>query len=102
MNTRRRCPGTTDDEKKEFLADATSFANAAGGDLIYGVRGQLFRDGGIEAFSGGILLRSPERGGFYPGWMERDAIGALNKYQKLALSIGVTPPLLVGLTLTRK
>jgi WXXGXW repeat (2 copies) len=32
--------------------------------------------------------------------MERDAIGALNKYQKLAQSIGVTPPLLVGLTLT--
>lgn len=33
-------PGTSDDEKKEFLADATSFANAAGGDLIYGVKGR--------------------------------------------------------------
>ena len=30
-------PGTKDSEKKEFLADVSSFANAAGGDLIYGV-----------------------------------------------------------------
>src|SRR5712691_8135034 len=31
-------PGAIEDDKKEFLADATSFANAAGGDLVYGVR----------------------------------------------------------------
>ena len=31
-------PGAIEDDKKEFPADATSFANAAGGDLIYGVR----------------------------------------------------------------
>ena len=30
-------PGTKDSEKKEFLADVSSFANAAGGDLIFGV-----------------------------------------------------------------
>ena len=30
-------PGNTDSEKKEFLADVSSFANAAGGDLVYGV-----------------------------------------------------------------
>ena len=30
-------PGTKDSERKEFLADVSSFANAAGGDLIYGV-----------------------------------------------------------------
>ncbi len=33
-------PGLTDSEKKEFLRDVTSFANALGGDLIYGVREQ--------------------------------------------------------------
>jgi hypothetical protein len=33
-------PGTGEDDRKEFLADVTSFANAAGGDLIYGVRGR--------------------------------------------------------------
>ena len=30
-------PGNKDSERKEFLADVSSFANAAGGDLIYGV-----------------------------------------------------------------
>lgn len=31
-------PGNADLDRKEFLADFTSFANTAGGDLIYGVR----------------------------------------------------------------
>jgi hypothetical protein len=30
-------PGNADQDKKEFLADVSSFANAAGGDLLYGV-----------------------------------------------------------------
>jgi len=30
-------PKNTDQDKKEFLADISSFANAAGGDLLYGV-----------------------------------------------------------------
>src|SRR5881296_3546665 len=49
-------PGTSDDEKKEFLADATSFANTAGGDLIYGVKGRRdlagISTGEIEAIVG--------------------------------------------------
>ena len=28
----------TDGEKREFLADVTSFANAAGGDIVYGIK----------------------------------------------------------------
>ncbi|MBI3460167.1 putative DNA binding domain-containing protein, partial [Candidatus Acetothermia bacterium] len=31
-------PGNSDSEKKEFLADVSSFANANGGDLIYGIK----------------------------------------------------------------
>lgn len=34
-------PGNSDGDKKEFLADVSSFANAAGGHLIYGVREEL-------------------------------------------------------------
>lgn len=30
-------PGKSDSDKKEFLADVSSFANASGGDLIYGI-----------------------------------------------------------------
>lgn len=36
-------PGNADKQKKEFLADVSSFANASGGDLLYGVEEQ--RDG---------------------------------------------------------
>jgi hypothetical protein len=31
-------PGSSNDDKKEFLADVSSFANASGGDIIYGMR----------------------------------------------------------------
>lgn len=34
---KRELPGTSDRDKKEFLADVCSFANSAGGDLIYGI-----------------------------------------------------------------
>ncbi|MGQ9705108.1 MAG: AlbA family DNA-binding domain-containing protein [Actinomycetota bacterium] len=30
--------GNSDGSKKEFLADVTSFANASGGDIIFGIR----------------------------------------------------------------
>src|SRR6185295_5139153 len=35
---KEQLPGGSDDDRREFLADASSFANAAGGDLIYGIR----------------------------------------------------------------
>ena len=31
-------PGNSDGDKREFLADVTSFANASGGDIIFGIR----------------------------------------------------------------
>lgn len=31
-------PGNTDSDKKEFLADVSSFANAAGGHLLLGIK----------------------------------------------------------------
>jgi len=61
---------------------------------------QLFRDGGIEALSGGALAKHEERGGFYPWGMEQRVIGGLGQYQRFAESIGVIPPLLLGLTLS--
>ena len=35
---KEQLPGGTDEDRREFLADASSFANAGGGDLIYGIR----------------------------------------------------------------
>lgn len=34
---KEQLPGNRDDDKKEFLADVSSFANAAGGDLLFGI-----------------------------------------------------------------
>lgn len=34
---KQQLPGGTDEDKREFLADVSSFANAGGGDLIYGI-----------------------------------------------------------------
>ena len=34
---KRELPGSTDSDKREFLADVSSFANTAGGDLLFGV-----------------------------------------------------------------
>lgn len=36
-------PGKADRDKREFLADVTSFANASGGDIIFGIR----EEGGV-------------------------------------------------------
>ena len=53
-------PGETPEDKREFLADVSSFANAAGGDLIFGVRERRDADkvptGEIEAIVGVDLL----------------------------------------------
>ena len=38
LDYKETLPGNTDEDKREFLADITSFANGAGGDLIFGVR----------------------------------------------------------------
>jgi len=38
-------PGNSDSDKKEFLADISAFANASGGDLIYGISEQRDNNG---------------------------------------------------------
>lgn len=47
---------TTDKQKKEFLADVTSFANAAGGVLVYGIRAK----GKVAAELCGVDLAQPD------------------------------------------
>lgn len=37
LEFKRELPGTRDEDKREFLADASSFANTEGGDMIHGV-----------------------------------------------------------------
>src|SRR5579864_5364084 len=37
IDYKRELPGNSDSEKKEFLADVSSFANTSGGDLVFGM-----------------------------------------------------------------
>ncbi|MDA8161649.1 MAG: ATP-binding protein [Desulfobacteraceae bacterium] len=37
MEYKRTLPDDSDEQKREFLADVSSFANAAGGDILYGI-----------------------------------------------------------------
>jgi hypothetical protein len=52
LEFKRDLPGGTDDEKKEFLADVSSFANAQGGDLIFGIEDTS----GVAAALPGIIV----------------------------------------------
>jgi len=61
---------------------------------------QLFRSGGIEAVSGGVLTKDERRGGFYPHFMEEKVISATNSYKRFWGTLAVTPPLSVSLTLS--
>ena len=49
---KEQLPGTNDDEKREFLADVSSFANATGGDILYGVS----EAAGVPTAATGITL----------------------------------------------
>ncbi|HLL55639.1 MAG TPA: ATP-binding protein [Myxococcaceae bacterium] len=53
---KRQLPGNSDDEKREFLSDVSSFANAAGGDLVYGV-GEA---GGVPTSIDGVSSADPD------------------------------------------
>ena len=38
IDYKQALPGKSDSDKREFLADVSSFANAVGGNLIYGIK----------------------------------------------------------------
>lgn len=52
LEFKRDLPGGANDDKKEFLADVTAFANTLGGDLIYGVD----EAGGIASAADGVVV----------------------------------------------
>lgn len=56
LDYKRILPGGTDDEKREFLADVSSFANAAGGDIVYGVD----EDKGVPTSASGLPGIDPD------------------------------------------
>jgi len=45
LEYKQMLPGPKDSDNKEFLADISSFANASGGDLIYGIKEEIDANG---------------------------------------------------------
>jgi len=45
LEYKEKLPGSQDSDKKEFLADISSFANSSGGDIIYGIKAAVNQDG---------------------------------------------------------
>ena len=74
--------------------------HAARSDLSRQSYMQLFRDGGIEAVSGGVLGFDSHHGGFYGLSVERAVVGAMTKAQGVWKLLGVTGPVMLGLCLS--
>ncbi len=45
LEYKQELPGRSESDRKEFLADVSSFANASGGDIIYGMKAEVDSDG---------------------------------------------------------
>ena len=68
---KRETYGTNGDQRREFLADVSSFANAAGGDLIIGVAAAKGIPTGVHPVIGDgeaerLRLEQMARDGLYP------------------------------------
>lgn len=60
LDYKRSLPGGSDEDRKDFLADISSFANASGGHLIYGMRadaGVPVELVGVDEGGDGAILR---------------------------------------------
>src|SRR5579871_1598297 len=59
LDYKESLPGSADDDKREFLTDVASFANASGGDIVYGVadeRDEKGRATGIPCSAEGVSI----------------------------------------------
>src|SRR5258707_11196562 len=62
LDYKLQLPGNSDADKREFLYDVSSFANAAGGDLVYGIADEKDATGkatGLPASADGLTLPNP-------------------------------------------
>jgi hypothetical protein len=57
LDYKEQLPDNSDEHKKEFLADVSSFANADGGNLIYGIK----EEKGIPVEIKGVEIENPDR-----------------------------------------
>ena len=59
LEYKQSLPGNSDADKKEFLADISSFSNASGGNLVYGITED--RDKGIPKKLEGLIVENTDK-----------------------------------------
>lgn len=83
LEYKQTLPGNSDKERKEFLADVSSFANASGGDLIFGIIED--KKTGIPKSLEGLIIENIDQEILRLDNMIRDGI------QPRLLSVGIKP-----------
>ena len=81
-------PGSTDSEKKEFLADVSAFANTRGGDLIFGI----IEEGGIPKEVPGVRFVDADADVRRLESLMRDGTNPRIRYETQAVQRTCKPP----------
>ena len=55
LEYKQKLPGNSDSDKKEFLYDVSSFANASGGDILYGLTAEVDDEGKKTGCPGEVI-----------------------------------------------
>ncbi len=63
LEYKQSLPGNLDADKKEFLSDISSFSNASGGDLIFGITED--REKGIPKKLEGLIVKNADQARFW-------------------------------------
>src|SRR5437899_3178998 len=84
-------PGNSDSEKKEFLADVSSFANTVGGDLLIGIA----ESNGIPTHLTGVPTEDLDKEILRLDSIIRDGIDPRIRYQIKPVQMSGSSPVLV-------
>jgi len=74
LEYKRELPGNKDSDKNEFLADVSSFANAIGGDLLFGVDEKRDGEGQLVFRTRSLVLRDLMPTSKLGGWSRAYAL----------------------------
>jgi len=70
LEYKQQLPGMADKDKKEFLHDVSAFANASGGDIIYGIKEDMPKNGNKTAAPKCVMPITCKTADKAKGWLE--------------------------------
>src|SRR5258708_23922827 len=91
IDYKKALPGNSDSDKKEFLADVSSFANTTGGDLLFGID----EEQGAPIAIPGLVLPDPDLEMRRLDSIICDVLGARIRVAAHVFQRGGKPPVLI-------